>query len=277
MTIIRGTTTLFGLIGDPLSHSLSPLIHNVAIANLEIDAVYVPFAVKSADLAAAVTGLQAVGVRGFNVTIPHKQAVMPYLAQISDLAQAVGAVNTVYRLPSGAWAGTNTDVAGFCEPLQGQVWHGATAVILGTGGAARATIVGCQQLGLRVIVVGRSEPALAKLMADFGVSTCLWDAKQTVLAQADLCVNTTPIGMKDPDSSPLSLEELTLLPAGAWVYDLVYVPRPTRLLHNARDRDLITVDGLRMLVVQGAAALRLWLDRADIPTEMMLAVAEAAL
>ncbi len=277
MTIIRGTTTLLGLIGDPVSHSLSPVIHNVAIANLGVDAVYVPFAVMPTRLAAAVAGLQAVGVLGFNVTIPHKQAVMPYLAQISDRARAVGAVNTVYRLPSGAWAGTNTDVAGFCEPLQGRAWSGATAVILGTGGAARATVVGCQQLGLRVIVVGRSEPALARLAADFGVITCLWDAKQTVLAQADLCVNTTPIGMKNADSSPLSLEELALLPTSAWVYDLVYVPRPTRLLREARDRDLVAVDGLRMLVVQGAAALSLWLDRADIPTEAMFVAAKAAL
>ncbi|NJK72796.1 MAG: hypothetical protein HC926_06050 [Synechococcaceae cyanobacterium SM2_3_60] len=161
--------------------------------------------------------------------------------------------------------------------MQGRTWLGATAVILGTGGAARATVVGCQQLGLQVVVVGRSEATLARLAADFGVRTCLWDAKAAVLAAVDLCVNTTPIGMKDPDSSPLSPLELALLPANAWVYDVIYVPRPTKLLRDAQARGLTTEDGLQMLVVQGAAALKLWLEQADMPTEAMLAAAEAAL
>ena len=146
--MITGSTRLLGVMGHPVEHSLSPIMHNAAIAHLGADFVYIPLPVAPDNLPKAIAGLEALGVRGFNLTIPHKQAIMPMLAEVSELAQAIGAVNTVWWTPQG-WSGTNTDVAGFLAPLEalGRDWRSTTAVVLGNGGAARAVVAGCGQLG----------------------------------------------------------------------------------------------------------------------------------
>ena len=162
MGVITGTTKLLGVIGYPVEHSLSPIMHNAALTSLSrnvgqrLDYIYVALSVGPADLATALAGFAAIGLRGFNVTIPHKQAILPLLDQVSAIAQAVGAVNTVWRTEQG-WSGTNTDVQGFLAPLEGQRdWQQTTALVLGSGGAARAVIAGCAQLGCKAIrVVGR--------------------------------------------------------------------------------------------------------------------------
>ncbi|NES23619.1 MAG: shikimate dehydrogenase, partial [Symploca sp. SIO3E6] len=148
MQLITGTTKLLGVIGDPVEHSLSPVMHNRAIASLGVDYVYLPLPIKPEDLAVAIAGFEAIGLVGFNITIPHKQAIIPLLSEVSDIAQGVGAVNTVYRT-DGRWWGTNTDVAGFISPLQtlNRDWSQTKVVVLGYGGAARAVVVGCTQLG----------------------------------------------------------------------------------------------------------------------------------
>ena len=141
---ITAKTRLLGVIGDPIQHSLSPTMHNQAIAQLGLDWIYVAFPIAPENLATALDGFAAIDLIGMSVTIPHKQAIMPLLAEISDQAQAVGAVNTVWRSPQG-WCGTNTDVDGFIAPLKelrGD-WSGTTAVVLGCGGAARAVVAGC--------------------------------------------------------------------------------------------------------------------------------------
>jgi shikimate dehydrogenase len=147
--LISGTTKLLGVIGNPVTHSLSPVMHNAALAELGSDFVYVAFPVVAEELEAAIAGFAAIGVQGFNITIPHKQAIMPLLQDISDDARAVGAVNTVWRTEQG-WSGTNTDVFGFMAPLKSlKDWAGKTAVVLGNGGAARAVVAGCTRLGFQ--------------------------------------------------------------------------------------------------------------------------------
>lgn len=280
---INGTTQLLGLIGHPVSHSLSPAMHNAAIATLGVNAVYLPFPVAPADVEMAIAGLAAIGVRGFNVTIPHKQAVVPFLSTLSETARAVGAVNTVYRLDDGSWGGTNTDVEGFMRPLPERDWRGQTATILGAGGAARAAIQGCQHLGFSAAnVVARSPDRLASLQTDWPdfVRPVLWSDLHAVLPESSLVVNATPIGMhadNDPEAeqrSPLSADQLGALPDEAIAYDLIYVPRPTQFLQLAVRRGLAAIDGLEMLVQQGAIALALWLDVPAVPVDQMRAAAE---
>ncbi|NJN86791.1 MAG: shikimate dehydrogenase [Leptolyngbyaceae cyanobacterium SL_7_1] len=265
--MITGNTQLLGVIGYPIQHSLSPVMHNAAIDSLGLDYTYVPFAVEPQCLEQAIAGLSALGVEGFNVTIPHKQAVMPLLSEISPIAQAIGAVNTVYRTAAG-WGGTNTDVVGFLTPLRTHALQpGAIAVVLGNGGAARAVVAGCGELGYsQIAIVGRDRTKLEQFLCQGtfskGVSIHLWSELVTLLPYAQLVVNTTPIGMHPQvDQSPLSQAELDRLPTHAVVYDLIYTPHPTLLLHQAMERGLEAIDGLEMLIHQGAAAWDYWLQR----------------
>jgi shikimate dehydrogenase len=268
--MITGTTQLLGVIGHPIEHSLSPVMHNAAIAELGINVVYLPLPVAPADLATAIAGFRAIGLRGFNVTLPHKQAIMLLLSEISELAQAVGAVNTVYPTEQG-WGGTNTDVAGFVAPLTAlRSWKDGIAVVLGNGGAARAIVAGCIQLGCtQVHVVGRNAAKLQAFRESWQSSLRSatlavheWDKLPTLLPTADLLVNTTPIGMfPQPKVSPLSPIDLEPLKSGAIAYDLIYTPRPTQFLRYAQAQGATPIDGLEMLVQQGAAALKLWLQQ----------------
>lgn len=274
---ITGTTQILGVIGDPVIHSLSPVMHNAALAELGADYLYAAFPVAAESLEAAIAGFAATGVRGFNLTIPHKQAILPLLAEVTPEAEAVGAVNTVWRIGSG-WAGTNTDVAGFIAPLKSlSRWAGATALVLGNGGAARAVVAGCGQLGCGAVqVVGRNPDKLATFAASWVNSPLRppltvhgWDALPTLLPAADLIVNTTPIGMHTAAAqTPLTSAQLTLAKSTAVVYDLIYTPRPTRLLTLAAQAGLDTLDGLEMLVQQGAAALEIWLQQ-PVPVDTM--------
>ncbi len=269
---IAGTTRLLGIIGDPVAHSLSPPMQNQAIAALGLDCVYVPFPVRGEHLAAAIAGFAAVGVVGFNVTIPHKQAIMPLLDHCTDVAQAVGAVNTVWR-EAGCWHGTNTDVAGFLAPLQAQArdWTGATAVVLGSGGVARAIVAGCRQLGCgRIVVVGRSPAKLAALATQFqppnpwaqAIELQPWEALAEHLSSADLLINATPLGMAPHiEASPIAPTDWPRVPPSTVVYDTIYTPSPTRYLRDAAAHGLTILDGTAMLVGQGAAALTQWVGQ----------------
>lgn len=278
--MITGTTKLLGVIGHPIAHSLSPVMHNAAIAHLGLDYVYLPLPVLPNQLEQAIAGLTAIDLQGFSVTIPHKQAIMPLLQEISPTAKAIGAVNTVARTDSG-WFGTNTDAIGFLAPLWELNRSWRRALILGNGGAARAVVAGCQELGCTQIqVVGRDRSKLDSFRTawpdDLPLTVHTWFDLPTLLPEADLLVNTTPIGMHpDVDRSPLT-EEIDHLPAEAIVYDLIYTPRPTKLLQQAQARGLKAIDGLEMLVQQGAAALELWLKQ-PVPVEVMRQALLAAL
>ena len=253
-------------------------MHNAAIAHLGVDFVYLPLPVQPKDLAQAIAGFAAIGLQGFNITIPHKQAIMPFLTEISPIAEAIGAVNTVWRTEQG-WSGTNTDAIGFLAPLNqlDQSWREMNALILGNGGAARAVVAGCAELGCRSIhVVGRDRAKLAAFQQSWANSalapilqTHEWQDLASLIPATGLIVNTTPIGMHpDVDQSPVELCLLERLQPGAIAYDLIYVPQPTLFLQQAVQQGAIAIDGLEMLVQQGAAALEIWLQQ-PAPVDVM--------
>ena len=296
---ISGRTALVGVLGDPVRHSLSPAMHNAALAELGLEWAYLALPTPAADLATVVRALEAMGCRGLSVTIPHKQAVAELCRERSALAQRVGAVNTLVPLDGGGWMGTNTDVEGFMAPLRHGPWQGKRALVLGCGGSARAVVAGLVELGFGAITVAARRP---EALAAFAQTCGPWapqfiplawgdldSATDNALAQADFVVNTTPIGMagaKDPAGAtdpaalkacPLNSAQLDQLRPGATVYDLIYTPRPTQLLRQAAQRGCPTQDGLEMLVQQGAAALRLWSGLETVPTHAMRTAVEAAL
>ncbi len=283
--MIKGTTKLLGVIGHPIAHSLSPAMHNAAISHLGVDFVYLAFPIKPEDLKVALLGFGAIGIQGFSITIPHKQAILPLLSEVSPIARAIGAVNTVYLTDKG-WCGTNTDVEGFLAPLQtpptgrgGSDWSQKVAVILGNGGAARAVVAGCAQLGCAEIhVVGRNEQNLVEFQQSWvdspipikSLPVHTWDNLSNLISQADLLVNTTPVGMyPQGEMSPVAASAIDRISEGAIAYDLIYNPNPTQFLKDAQLRGAQTIDGLEMLVQQGAAALKIWLKTDSVPVDVM--------
>lgn len=276
---IKGTTRLLGVIGFPVSHSFSPLMHNAAIAHLKVDYAYLPFPIAPSELEQAIAGFTAVGLRGFNITIPHKRAIMPLLDEISETAKVIGAVNTVWR-EGDQWRGTNTDAAGFLAPLKAldRNWTDRPALILGNGGAAQAVAVACAQLGCpEVRVAGRLPDKLETFSESWAASPEIsarlrlikWAEIDEYLPAAGLVVNATPIGMNPRAwASPLDEQQVGLMGGSAIAYDLIYTPRPTQFLQQASDAGLTAIDGLEMLVQQGAAALEIWLKQ-PAPVEIM--------
>lgn len=278
MQLITGKTKLLGVIGDPVEHSLSPVMHNAAITHLGVDYIYVPFPIKQDNLEKAIAGFERIGVVGFNITIPHKQAIIPLLSNISDTAQLVGAVNTVWRTEKG-WSGTNTDVEGFLAPLKSLslTSNQVTPVILGNGGAARAVVVGCYQIGLREIcVVGRKKEKLDDFYQSWvntpiqeALKVHLWEDLPRLISKTQLLVNTTPVGMYPHiHQSPIEVTVMEKLQPGAIAYDLIYTPNPTLFLKQAKQQGAIIIDGLEMLVQQGASALSIWLQQ-QVPVDVM--------
>lgn len=277
--MITGKTRLLGVIGYPVKHSMSPVIHNAAITNLGLDYVYLPFPIAPDCLGLALEGLSAIGVRGFSVTIPHKEAILPLLSEISTIAQTVGAVNTVIR-KDNRWLGTNTDVYGFISPLMkyDREWSKEIAVVLGNGGAARAVVVGLTELGITQIHVLGQHPGKLRIFKrswensplQVNVQVHEWQFLSRLISQASLLVNTTPVGMHPKvNESPLSIEEMANLRSGVITYDLIYNPNPTQLLSQAIRMGAIPVSGVEMLVQQGVVALKMWLQREAIPVDVM--------
>lgn len=280
MPPISGTTKLLGVIGHPIAHTFSPAMHNAAIERLGLDYRYVSFDVAPVDLATALAGFAAIGVVGCSVTIPHKQAIMPLLAQITPLAQAIGAVNTIWSTPTG-WHGTNTDIAGFIAPLAAIQWDWGktTAIVLGNGGAARAVVAGCHQLGCQEMhVFGQDATKVAAFGASWQniqlqrndgetasvrIQTHLWSELVTFIDRDNLLViNCTPVGMHPHvGDSPIDEALMAKISAKTIVYDLIYTPRPTKFLQLASANGAIAIDGLEMLIQQGAIAFELWLQQ----------------
>ncbi len=265
---ITGKTQLIGLIGCPVSHSRSPAMHNAAAAALGLDWAYVPLPVRPDDLATAVSALPTVGFRGVNVTVPHKQAVIPLLAELDEGAQALGAVNTILVGANGRLTGYNTDWTGFQADLAEQqvAVNGRHCLVLGAGGSARAAVYALAQMGGRVQVLARRAEQAARLIADLQPhlpDSLLGERPLTDLphaaaqTEAPLIVNTTPLGMTPhidqsvwPDALPM--------PAGSFVYDLVYNPARTKLMAQAEAAGCQASNGLGMLLHQGAQAFTLW-------------------
>jgi shikimate dehydrogenase len=268
-----------GVIGDPVAHSLSPALHQPALDQLGIPAVYKRWHTLAADLASRVEGLRDLGILGASVTVPHKVAVMSLLDEVSPAARRAGAVNTIVNR-GGVLFGDNTDIYGFgitvSDALGGRTPK--VAIVLGAGGAARAVVLALEAARIEEIVVANRDDERAKQLAqDLHPAPVRpmrldEDFVSRELPRAELLVNATSLGWH-PGEAPIALPGLDLLPTGAVVADLTY--RDTDLLLAAQERGLETVDGLPMLVHQGAWAFELWTG-SPAPVETMLAAARAA-
>jgi shikimate dehydrogenase len=276
---IDADTRLVGLLGHPLGHSLSPAMHNRAFAALGLNFHYLPIPVTPANLACAAAGLACMNFAGYNVTIPHKVAIMEHLEAVDELARIIGAVNTVV-LRDGRATGYNTDGAGYLKALaaQGGIGvEGRRIVVLGAGGAARAIAMTLASSGAREIVLANRTQARAQALAA-DVNTRLRpccraaplepEALKGALTRAEVLINTTSIGMH-PLAERLPLDA-GLLHRDLVVSDIVYNPRQTRLLMEAAARGCRVVHGDGMLVYQGAEGFRHWTGRAA-PVEVMFA------
>jgi shikimate dehydrogenase len=248
------------VIGDPIAHSKSPLIHRFWLEALGLSGDYRATNVLPDGLAAFFEARAAdPDWRGCNITLPHKEAALAHVTDPGDVRGSIGAINTVIRGDNGALIGTNTDAAGFFAPLADTDLAGANAVVVGSGGAARAILFALSRIGIGAVTLMARNPLKgAGLLASFGLKGDVVDFAAP-LPPADLLVNTSPLGMKG--QPPLTLD-LSPLPDDAIVYDIVYAPLETGLLKAARTRDLATIDGLEMLIGQAAAAFELFFGAA---------------
>ncbi len=264
-------TRLLGVIGDPIRHSLSPAMHNPALVWLGLNYRYLPFHVKPADLSAAVQGFRAMGMVGFNATIPHKEALLAEMDWLHPLAQWIGAVNTVAIDDDGTLRGYNTDAQGFTDDLadhfSGEL-ESTSVVILGAGGAARGVVVGLLEAGVNRITIANRTPKRGERLIDDLGTHYPWAELAAVplelgpgkpcnppLDGCGLLVNTTSMGMVGEGSGMIDLQQL---PDTAFVYDIVYTPHRTPLLQAAEARGLKVANGLGMLIHQGARAFEIW-------------------
>lgn len=274
-------STHVGLIGWPVGHSRSPAMHNQAFAHLGLNWQYLLLPVYPEHVADAVRGLRALGFAGANVTVPHKLAVMEALDEVMPEAQAIGAVNTIVNR-DGYLVGYNTDGIGFLRALRegGFSPENCDALLLGAGGASRAVLYALLSEGAKVTIVNRTPSRAERLAQEFGdffgvkIPVMTFDCPimlQEALNQANLLVNATSLGMS-PHSEASALPDGIRFPPRLTVYDLVYNPLETRLLADARAAGATAIDGLGMLIHQGAAAFALWTGE-EAPVEVMRAAA----
>ena len=285
---INGRTQLAGIIGQPLDHTLSPAMHNAVYEELGLDWVYVPLPLEGEeDLMRFMGAARVLPFVGFNVTMPFKQAILPLCDEVAMLAKMAGAVNTVHVV-DGRFIGYNTDGRGLVESLETEanfLPEGRDVVILGAGGAAGAAFVSLMLAKAKsVTVANRDVPKAEEL-----VSRTSSHARETELRAvelgadaeeyvrgADLVVNATPLGMKPDDSTPVPSEWIA---SGQVVVDMVYGLHTTAFILEARQRGAKTLDGLGMLVAQGATAVDIWSDSAQVrtPRDVMRRAAEESL
>ncbi|MDP9350954.1 MAG: shikimate dehydrogenase [Chloroflexota bacterium] len=278
-----------GVIGYPIRHSISPAFQQAALDEYGIGATYERYEVAPENLSSFVDLVRGEEWLGINVTIPHKQATIPLLDEVEPVAAVIGSVNTVLRKPNGSLWGTTTDPWGFANALaeHGYKFEGSRAVVLGTGGTARAVVaalldrrvVGITAVGRSVARAGELTVRLAPLRSDSQyLRPMAWDAPElsSALREAQLLTNTTPVGMLGGGAEGVLPVAPHLLHAGLTVFDAVYNPMETPLLIAAGDVGAQTVGGLDMLVHQGAAAFALWTGR-EAPIEIMRKTAREAM
>lgn len=275
-------TQWFGVMGNPVEHSVSPAMVNAAFSVLKLDAVYLAFRVLPEAVTDAVRGLSALGASGVNVTIPHKQAVLPLVSQRSAEVDLAGAANTLLFHQDGTIDAHNTDIAGWWQSISPALPAGwTTAAVIGAGGAARAVLTALALFAphCQVAVVARDQTKAAQLQRQFAdrlsVTVHDWDDRGAAIAASDLAVNATSLGMW-PKVDGCAVADGRCFHTGQVVQDLVYVPLETRWLQLAREQGARCVDGLGMLVGQGVAAVKLWTGL-DAPADVMRAAAETAL
>lgn len=274
---VSGKTIICGLIGDPVEHSMSPAMQNAAFRELELDYIYVPFRVESTELGQAIAGMRALNVRGLNVTVPHKVAVVRFLDKLDHLAEKIGAVNTIVN-DDGVLTGHNTDATGFLQALleRGIEPAGKRAVILGAGGAARAIAFILAERGATLLILNRAleldwaKDLASRVLQIFGKKVEALELNKEnlkkVIGKANILVNATNVGMSPMiDETPVPAD---LLQPNLTVYDIVYNPMKTRLLREAEAVGASTIGGVDMLVWQGALAFEKWTGM-KAPAELM--------
>jgi shikimate dehydrogenase len=262
MTALSGRAKLAGVFGWPIAHSRSPRLHGYWLERHAVDGAYLPFAVRPEHLAAALKALPLLGLKGVNLTLPHKEAALGLVDRASEEARRIGAVNTIVVDRDGRLEGRNTDGYGFLAHLKASVpaWRAASgpAVLLGAGGAARAIAVALLDAGvpeLRLVNrTGARATALAKALGG-KIAVVPWPDRASALEGASILVNGTILGMEG--QSPLELD-LVRLPLAAPVYDIVYAPLETPLLAAARARGHFCVDGIGMLLHQARPGFAAW-------------------
>ena len=262
---VSGTTRVYGILGDPVAHSLSPAMQNAALAALGIDAVYVPFAVRAEGLAATIAGLHAAGVAGLNVTVPHKEAAAALCPRLRPRARACGAANTLIRSATG-WVGDNTDGAGLVAALAEHrcELRGKNVLLIGAGGSARSVAHAFARAGTRLLIVANRTP---KRAADLVATLRRRDAyaadlrvlaNPEVLGRLDLVVNCTSTSL---GSGALPTIRFADTRRDVLCCDLMYGAKPSAFLRQARAAGRRTMDGTGMLLHQGALAFALWTGR----------------
>jgi len=278
--MITSKTSFIALIGNPISHSLSPIMQNAALQYLGLDLIYIAIPCRNEDLKIVLKSLQKINCKGLNITIPFKEKVFEFCSEISPIANQLKAINTLKLNSQREWSATNTDVDGFIYPLKNLNLTTKNSIVLGSGGAARSVIQGLINLNFSTIsVVSRNKTSLNELIKNFEnqikIQGLLNDDNQTqnLIEEADLIVNTTPVGMKT------SQYEINVLPYGEtfWrslnsktiVYDLIYNPAPTHLLKFSSNKGCMTIDGMQMLVAQGLKSLSFWTNGLEVPFHIM--------
>ena len=268
---ISGTTQIYGLIGDPVEHSFSPLMMNAAFSYMNLDAYYLAFQVETKKVSEAIEGIRALNFAGVNVTVPHKSSVIPYLDEVSPLAKKIGAVNTISNV-KGHLKGTNTDFSGFIRSLKKLNFSPKkkTIALLGSGGSARALVAGLADAGaLRVMLHNRTAERAEKLVTEFSQYFPLTQLESVSLqtiheTPLDLLVNTTTVGMFSSDL-PVDLKKCRKINLLA---DIIYRPSQTYLLKQAEELGINYVNGIDMLLYQGCDAFTFWTGK-QAPEEVM--------
>ena len=278
--MITSKTSFIALIGNPTSHSLSPIMQNAALQYLGLDLIYIAIPCRNEDLKIVLNSLKKINCKGLNITIPFKEKVFDLCSDISPIANKLKAINTLKLNAEGEWSATNTDVEGFTYPLKNLNLTNKKSIVLGSGGAARSVIQGLINLNFSTIsVVSRNKTSLDGLIKNFANQIKIQgllhndNRAQNFIKEADLIVNTTPVGMK------IDTNETNELPYGEifWrslnektiVYDLIYNPAPTDLLKFSAKRGCMTIDGLQMLIAQGMRSLSFWTDGLEVPFHIM--------
>ena len=278
--MITSKTSFIALIGNPVSHSLSPIMQNAALQYLGLDLIYIAIPCRNEDLELVLNSLKKINCKGLNITIPYKEKVFDLCSEISPIAKKLKAINTLKLNSEREWSATNTDVEGFVYPLTNLNLTNKQAIVLGSGGAARSVIQGLINLNYSTIsVVSRNKSSLDELIKNFGNQIEIQgllnhdNRAQNLIEEADLIINTTPVGMKT------ATHEENILPFGEtfWrslnsktiVYDLIYNPAPTPLLKFSAQKGCMTIDGLQMLVAQGMKSLSFWTNGLEVPFHIM--------
>ncbi len=285
MSTITGKTNLVGLLGQPVNHSLSPIMHNAAYEEMGLDWCYVAMACDKANLKKVTKALRLIDCKGLNITIPHKQDVLKTCSKLTKVANDIQAVNTLIPEKNNQWIGANTDVEGFLMPLKNQNLMNKHVIVIGYGGSARAVVMGLSTLNIKKItVIGRNENSLNTFIKSMknlllkknilieGINNIKFNITQYI-EEADLIVNTTPIGMiskkSETDNIPLGHKIWESLSNKTILYDLIYTPRPTNWLKLGQEKNCFTIDGLDMLVEQGALSIKLWSGFNNVPVQIM--------